>query len=90
MLAHAQPLQNERWERSLPLVVAQCKNPLAHVAHNLHMTGTHSVYGVRHTCTCTNTLRPNRQLVDMQHEHTHPINICTSPSWHLLGEEETF
>ena len=36
MVAHAQPLQKERWKQSVHLAVAQCNNPLAHVAHQLH------------------------------------------------------
>ena len=36
MVAHAQPLQKERWEQSVHLAVAQCNNPLSHVAHQLH------------------------------------------------------
>ena len=90
MVAHAQPLQKEIWEGSVQRAVAQCNNPLAHVAHHLHKTCTRSASGVRHTCTCPNTLRSNRLLDDMQHEETHLISICTFPSRHLLGEEEMF
>ena len=90
MVAHAQPLRKETWEQSVQLAVAQCNNPLAHVEHHLHKTCTRSASGVRRTCTCPNTLRSNRLLDDMQHEETHLISICTLPSMHLLGEEETF
>ena len=90
MVAHAQPLRKERWEQSVQLAVAQCNNPLSHVAHHLHKTCTQSVSGVRDTCTCPNTLRSNQLLDDMQHEETHLISICTWPSRHLLGEAETF
>ena len=66
---------------SVQLVLAQCNNRLAQVLHTL---------GIRHTCTCHNTLSSYRQLDHMQHEHTHLISICTWPSRYLLGEEETF
>ena len=90
MVTHAQPLRKEIWEESVQHAVAQCNNPLAHVAHDLHKTCTRSVSGVRHTCTCPNTLLCNRLLDDMQHEETHLISICTLPLRHLFGEEETF
>ena len=89
MVAHAQPLRKEIWEESVQRGVAQCINPLAHVAHHLQKTCTRSASGVRHTCTCPNTLRSNRLLDDVQHEETHLISFCTLPSRHLLGEEES-
>ena len=90
MVAHAQLLRKGGWEESVQRAVAQCNNPLAHVAHYLHKTCARSASGIRHTCTCPNTLRSNRLLDDMQHEETHLISICTLPSRHLLGGEETF
>ena len=90
MVTHAQPLRKERWEQSVQRAVAQCNNPLAHIAHHLHEARTRSTSGVRHTCTCPDTLRSNRLPDDMQHEETHLISICTLPSRHLLGEEKTF
>ena len=45
MLAHVRPLRKEGWETSVQLVVAQCNNPLAQVAHYLHKTCIRSVYG---------------------------------------------
>ena len=90
MVAHAQLLRKEIWEESVQRAVAPCNNPLAQVAHHLHTTCTRSASGVRHTCTCPNTLRSNRLVDDMQHEETRLISICTLPSWHLPGKEKTF
>ena len=90
MVAHAQLLRNKKREESVQRAVAQCNNPLAHVAHHLHKTCTRSASGVQHTCTCPNTLRSNQLLDDMQHEERHLISTCRLPSRHLLGEEETF
>ena len=86
MVAHAQPLRKERWERSAQLVVAQCNNQLAQVAHHLHKTCTRSAYGTHANVQTHFGQIGDRMTCTM---NTHLISICGLPSRHLLGKEET-